>query len=88
MSIETVDRVGVHTSHCCAQHGCKYGDQDCPVQTKAHEQEYPCEHCGSVEGIKAKLAAKQAELMKELAWAEELEARGISTEWADGERYM
>ena len=21
----------VHTEHCCAEHGCKYGDNDCPV---------------------------------------------------------
>ena len=23
---------GVHDSHCCKKHGCKYGDDDCPVQ--------------------------------------------------------
>ena len=22
---------GVHESHCCPKHGCKYGDADCPV---------------------------------------------------------
>ena len=21
----------VHTEHCCAKHGCKYMDDDCPV---------------------------------------------------------
>ena len=25
------DEYGVHTTHCCAKHGCKYGDTDCPV---------------------------------------------------------
>lgn len=23
---------GVHISHCCILHGCKYGDRDCPVK--------------------------------------------------------
>lgn len=23
---------GVHSSHCCVEHGCKYGDHDCPVE--------------------------------------------------------
>lgn len=23
--------IGVHAAHCCKWHGCKYGDQDCPV---------------------------------------------------------
>jgi hypothetical protein len=22
---------GVHENHCCKNHGCKYGDSDCPV---------------------------------------------------------
>ena len=25
--------VGVHQTHCCVVHGCKYGDEDCPVVT-------------------------------------------------------
>jgi len=35
----------VHTSHCCKDHGCKYGDSDCPVETGRMKQEYPCEMC-------------------------------------------
>ena len=35
----------VHTSHCCKDHGCKYGDSDCPVETGRLKQEYPCEMC-------------------------------------------
>ena len=34
-----------HTSHCCRAHGCAYGDEDCPVETGAELQEYPCESC-------------------------------------------
>lgn len=37
--------IGVHTSHCCALHGCKYGDENCPVVLKTHKQEYDCESC-------------------------------------------
>lgn len=25
------DNTGVHRTHCCKGHGCKYGDRDCPV---------------------------------------------------------
>lgn len=38
--------VGTHVTHCCDQHGCKYGDEDCPVVLKTHPQAYPCETCG------------------------------------------
>ena len=37
--------IGVHASHCCKWHGCKYGDKDCPVVLGKVEQEYPCEWC-------------------------------------------
>jgi hypothetical protein len=36
---------GVHRTHCCLIHGCKYGDEDCPVANGIIEQEYPCEEC-------------------------------------------
>jgi hypothetical protein len=36
---------GVHSSHCCKWHGCKYGDPDCPVVTGKVKQEYLCEYC-------------------------------------------
>lgn len=35
----------VHTRHCCQRHGCKYGDEDCSVETGRLEQDYPCERC-------------------------------------------
>jgi hypothetical protein len=37
---------GVHESHCCPKHGCKYGDNDCPVVlglTDKHSNH--CETC-------------------------------------------
>jgi len=38
----------VHTEHCCAIHGCKYGDPDCTVETGKRLQSYPCETCGLI----------------------------------------
>lgn len=35
----------MHTSHCCAKHGCKYGDAGCPVEKGGHAQENLCERC-------------------------------------------
>jgi len=40
----------VHTEHCCAIHGCKYGDDDdCTVmiaaKNKVYIQSFPCETC-------------------------------------------
>lgn len=36
----------VHTEHCCSIHGCKYDDDDCPVETGKKKQSFPCEMCG------------------------------------------
>lgn len=41
----TKDRWGVHESHCCINHGCKYGYEDCPVTLGILNQKYPCEIC-------------------------------------------
>ena len=35
----------VHASHCCKWHGCKYGNDDCPVVTGKIDQKYLCEWC-------------------------------------------
>lgn len=45
-----VDHEGVHRTHCCVAHGCKYGDRNCPVETGRIKQDYVCEECG-YEGI-------------------------------------
>lgn len=47
-----VDRIGTHLTHCCFIHGCKYGDEDCPVSTGEREQEFLCEECDA-DGIKS-----------------------------------
>lgn len=45
---------GVHGTHCCPIHGCKYGDDDCPVESNTVQPQYPknngCEICESVRG--------------------------------------
>lgn len=40
-----VDKIGVHKTHCCIIHGCKYGDPNCPVVNGSVKQEYICEYC-------------------------------------------
>lgn len=50
----------VHEGHCCALHGCKYGDEDCPVVSGETQQAYLCESCGydeieSLEQLKEKI---------------------------------
>lgn len=36
---------GVHETHCCILHGCKYNDVDCPVELALIKQKYTCESC-------------------------------------------
>jgi len=43
MSNETVH--DVHAVHCCKEHGCKYGEDDCPVVLGCVIQKYPYELC-------------------------------------------
>lgn len=38
----------VHTEHCCAIHGCKYGKEDCTVYAGGKPQSYACESCAWV----------------------------------------
>lgn len=42
----TLDREfkSVHDAHCCRYHGCKYGDDDCPV-VAGLEEGVACEQC-------------------------------------------
>jgi hypothetical protein len=36
---------GVHRTHCCIVHGCKYNNTECPVASGDLVQDYPCEWC-------------------------------------------
>lgn len=41
-----MDNSGVHRTHCCQEHGCKYSEDDtCPVVNGQVKQDYPCESC-------------------------------------------
>ncbi len=38
-----------HTEHCCALHGCKYNNPDCPVYLGHKPQSFTCEDCHDYE---------------------------------------
>jgi hypothetical protein len=42
--VNTMDNKGVHNEHCCQAHGCKYGEPDCPVESKELRGIW-CEDC-------------------------------------------
>lgn len=50
---------GVHAAHCCAKHGCKYCDHDCPVISGEVKQDHPCEEC-DIEARRVDLAMRKA----------------------------
>ena len=58
-----VEKYGVHRTHCCVIHGCKYGDYECPVSNGTIKQDYPCEDCSA--GDKDKLFGKGDSVEKE-----------------------
>ena len=37
--------ISVHDAHCCKKHGCKYGDDDCPVVLGTEPGVRECEYC-------------------------------------------
>lgn len=39
------NEIEVHIAHCCIIHGCKYGDDLCPVFKRVFKQKYLCEEC-------------------------------------------
>jgi len=40
-----ISPANMHTSHCCVQHGCKYGDNNCPVTKLQAKQNHECSQC-------------------------------------------
>ena len=50
-----------HRTHCCVNHGCKYGAEDCPVEDRSTVQEYPCEWCPESVTVAAQAVADAAE---------------------------
>jgi hypothetical protein len=39
---------GVHRTHCCFEHGCKYADPQCPVELGLIKQDYKCQDCNDL----------------------------------------
>ncbi len=42
---ESMKDSDTHAAHCCKEHGCKYGDENCPVVLGTVEQRFPCLDC-------------------------------------------
>ena len=56
------DNKGVHQTHCCVLHGCKYGDDNCPVENEEIVQTCICESC-DYDGIKTVKEAQATNAM-------------------------
>lgn len=52
---------GTCIGHCCIYHGCKYGKEDCCVETGKAQQETPCEACGWEEDEEREYIERQRE---------------------------
>lgn len=75
-TIEVISDYKVHVEHCCAIHGCKYGDDNCPVAAGKLLQAFLCYDCyedlrelGVSDISKADVATKWSQIknkMKEL----------------------
>ena len=35
----------MHLEYCCLEHGCRYGDEECPVGSGIIKQTHPCDEC-------------------------------------------
>lgn len=56
--------LGVHATHCCKRHGCKYGDEKCPVELGHVAGNKSCEYCTSPEGQQAVVAEELLRAME------------------------
>jgi len=55
----------VHKSHCCDKHGCKYGEDDCPVVSGKITQDFDCEECEE-ERLRGNLETRICRLEEEI----------------------
>ena len=79
MRTENEENRCVHTEHCCVVHGCKYGEEYCPVEQRHKRQSYLCERCVDIfeeDNKQAKLQKQKAEIAVEAAFA----GRKLTTE--------
>ena len=68
---------GVHIEHCCVRHGCKYGDDACPVVFGPEVQEFPCESCDYEPHFKVTFIRHS---MREHSWKPEEEQEMVEFE--------
>ncbi len=77
-------RTGTHNccpSHCCIDHGCKYGYDDCPVMLGQIKQEGFCENCGlETEGYygRPERSVEEQEEYLEALWNEKHNPRQLT----------
>ena len=88
MKTETKENKCVHTEHCCILHGCKYGDEYCPVESGNKRQSFLCESCNYMwentpeenkeleEQIYAKFSGTKKEKDGKVIWNKDLSSRG------------
>lgn len=79
-------RVESHQAHCCRRHGCKYGDNPCPVEHLGFDQEHPCENCLSMSDARHKLRMALSffrirEALSDVFWARRVEK--MQNAWRD-----
>jgi hypothetical protein len=65
----TDQQVGTHVTHCCEYHGCKYGNENCPVENKEVDQQYPCMECETLTELEEQVQEinEQITLLKKIA---------------------
>jgi hypothetical protein len=68
-----------HDTHCCIEHGCKYGDEDCPIENAVRKQQCFCESCGlETEGYygKPERSRSQQQHYLDVLWEESQKPKG------------
>ena len=60
--------IDVHRRHCCIRHGCKYGDDGCPVAKGEIKQYGPCWYCYEEEGYKPKPDPDKSVKLPDIEW--------------------
>lgn len=78
------ERDGVHETHCCTRHGCKYGDADCPVKAGRIKQAYECEQCDEDAGNQPVTLAQLRKLLADFAAEVETDVTLERLDWGAG----
>jgi hypothetical protein len=72
--------MNAHDTHCCIEHGCKYGQEDCPVANGVRRQQYMCETCMfESEKQVVNLTEEQQQKFLDMLWDKKSEKETIPT---------